>query len=493
MQRLGFLLAWLLLTASGAAAFGSLTIDDFETASFDHSTTIITVTDTLSIPGVGHAIDDERRVLLTPLGGTITATLDAGSESDDKVYVTLESDGVFSSSYDWGYPRDLTAGGFNDRIEIEMDQVVPGGSVRVFLSDDDPQFEGQVEIRTVTVPGIVTIPLSDFTIEDPTRVTSMSVQCWGNGHPGTFALAHARITRASAFIPLYIREWVDMQWPPIPGGPPVEFSQIEATGLGQYLCRMRLLDWVAPETVLQAEWQAVPYYGGEIGNMAFLYGGPEQFQTTARFSLQFLQASILEPSLPAEPLVETNDLGFAISFPIVMIDPAGNVHSNSLTQIQFDAGARQSLQFSNVAVDLQASRGSPTAEMFVTFDLETTDPVEFDLPLIEMTWVGDLAPGPVPTAAAALEQPHGELALHAWPSVTRGATQFRLSRPLEQASRIQVFDVAGRIVQSLEVPAGDRAVSWDGRTHDGTVAAAGVYFARVSPGAEAFARLVRIR
>ncbi len=53
--------------------------------------------------------------------------------------------------------------------------------------------------------------------------------------------------------------------------------------------------------------------------------------------------------------------------------------------------------------------------------------------------------------------------------------------------RAQVFDVAGRLVRSLgpeEFPAGDHALTWDGRDRSGRPVGEGLYFVRVQAGSE---------
>ncbi len=76
----------------------------------------------------------------------------------------------------------------------------------------------------------------------------------------------------------------------------------------------------------------------------------------------------------------------------------------------------------------------------------------------------------------------GALALSAAPNPSRGQT--RLSYVLPAAARValDVLDVQGRVVRTLERgerAAGPQVATWDGRRDDGGAAAAGVYFARL--------------
>jgi hypothetical protein len=80
--------------------------------------------------------------------------------------------------------------------------------------------------------------------------------------------------------------------------------------------------------------------------------------------------------------------------------------------------------------------------------------------------------------------------LRAAPSVTRAGTRFVLAHPLEAACVIEVFDLTGRRVAAIAVPAHSPGADWDARLASGGRAAAGVYLARIA-GVRA-ARVTRI-
>jgi flagellar hook assembly protein FlgD len=57
--------------------------------------------------------------------------------------------------------------------------------------------------------------------------------------------------------------------------------------------------------------------------------------------------------------------------------------------------------------------------------------------------------------------------------------------------RLTIYDVSGRVVRKLvqtSFPVGSYTVSWDGRDEGGSRVASGIYFARVSAGAQAVTR-----
>ena len=75
--------------------------------------------------------------------------------------------------------------------------------------------------------------------------------------------------------------------------------------------------------------------------------------------------------------------------------------------------------------------------------------------------------------------------LHASPSITHGRVQFQRSRGAPQP--LDVYDVAGRPVASLQPVAADGIVTWnwDGRDGRGRAVAPGVWFARTRDGSAA--------
>ncbi len=87
--------------------------------------------------------------------------------------------------------------------------------------------------------------------------------------------------------------------------------------------------------------------------------------------------------------------------------------------------------------------------------------------------------GPAPVAATDLRS------LRAWPNPARGATRVRLSLAHDADVRIDVVDLAGRLVRTLvngRVAAGDRAFDWDGRDARGAVVAPGLYVVKARAG-----------
>lgn len=132
-------------------------------------------------------------------------------------------------------------------------------------------------------------------------------------------------------------------------------------------------------------------------------------------------------------------------------------------------------------------------------DVEVSYPIESHLP---DQWItvdlldeeGDLEPTTISSteilledgAVLAVEPPPSRAAVDAvtaWPNPSHGGTKIRLS--LAKAARVNagVYDVAGRLVRTLQrgtMNAGAHELSWDGTTDAGHAAEAGLYFVRMT-------------
>ncbi len=91
---------------------------------------------------------------------------------------------------------------------------------------------------------------------------------------------------------------------------------------------------------------------------------------------------------------------------------------------------------------------------------------------------------PVITAAVPADPAHADLSLSTIPRAGSGpGVMFRASLPAPSHARVDLFDVGGRRVRTLQdgpLPEGESVVSWDGRLDGGAGAPAGVYFAALT-------------
>lgn len=88
---------------------------------------------------------------------------------------------------------------------------------------------------------------------------------------------------------------------------------------------------------------------------------------------------------------------------------------------------------------------------------------------------------------------HGTL--RAWPNPFRMRTRMEWYQPRLEGTRLEVFDIAGRMLCSYKpsVEAGWQRFDWDGRTPSGHVLPAGVYWARLrAPERASVVKIVRI-
>ena len=136
-----------------------------------------------------------------------------------------------------------------------------------------------------------------------------------------------------------------------------------------------------------------------------------------------------------------------------------------------------------------------TPQQVATHLIATGDAVAFDEPIGPRVNAFN-AVNTAPVAVAATEAP-ARLGLEGGaPNPFRDATTLRLALPSAGPTRLAIYDCAGRAVRTLvdeTLPAGRRAVAWDGTGNDGRALGGGIYFARLSSAGRAVERkLVRL-
>jgi hypothetical protein len=89
------------------------------------------------------------------------------------------------------------------------------------------------------------------------------------------------------------------------------------------------------------------------------------------------------------------------------------------------------------------------------------------------------------------------VSVHVHPNPFNPVTEISLNLPAPETVRLAIYDVQGRKVRDLPggpLPAGTHRVRWDGRDDLGHAAASGLYFLKVTAGAEsAMRRLLLVR
>jgi hypothetical protein len=129
-------------------------------------------------------------------------------------------------------------------------------------------------------------------------------------------------------------------------------------------------------------------------------------------------------------------------------------------------------------------------EPIINFDLHTD--VDLTRELFEdIGWLPR-----VTAVATTTSAPSAALRVQSAPNPFRPSTVISLELPRSGATRVEVYDLQGRMVKRLVnqwLPAGHNAVTWDGTDAQGRRAAAGVYFSRVaSAGLRTGKRLVKL-
>jgi photosystem II stability/assembly factor-like uncharacterized protein len=70
--------------------------------------------------------------------------------------------------------------------------------------------------------------------------------------------------------------------------------------------------------------------------------------------------------------------------------------------------------------------------------------------------------------------------LQNYPNPFNGSTKISISKSLDISSRIEIFDITGRLITRLDVPAHATSVLWDGTDADGLPVSSGIYFAKAT-------------
>lgn len=488
------LLASALVLASPARAvepgsFPNRPIDDFERGPFSVSGATST-----SVPIGGwasHAIAPSRDISLG--GAAPSLSLSTSPLVDDRLFAALGTGNLCTVSYALADSTDLTAGGCVDRIDVRV-AGIPGNSVAIHLATGGWSVS---QWKTIPQTGQVTIsyPLSYWPVQHRTEATQISL---GLNGAGEYLVYDIRFGATGSQPVVFDGGTLSTSIPPVPS-PPITYTAVHQ---GSDI-------WAGAATVADAStdaqtvpaatwsWSALPSLGGEVAVMSLVWsepGGVVETDFAIRFDVS--AAGGWMPDLyPPDP-VHTGE-SIALGFPIALRHPDGSVGAASNTWLTLDFDQRQlgSLEFQDVWVSGNPLARSWTDGFTLHFRMAYSGMNSPDdvFPLFHATWTSDYTTQ-VPTAAPLpLPDAPGRLSLTAVPSVTRGPTELRATRPLGYAADLSIHDVAGRVVRSLRADAGAVAVRWDGRTDHGRPVPAGVYFVRLADDAGGLARVTVVR
>jgi len=478
-----------------APALAQPMIDSFETGSVHLSVDDGMVSQVAGTSSPGHCIAPFRTVYLTSYvqgAGPSTVDLNAWTTADDEIQIKFgNAGGEVILEYDMiANPVDLNQGGLNDRLDLFFHTETIGGTVEVRLWD---VAAGYVQDSLVTAPGKIQFPFSAWQGQiDLGKIIFMQVRI-RNSAASVYDILAIRVLRSDAFdlkfdVPTAIEIGPPYPIPPVlfeisDSGPPVERMGI---GLLNAVSRSGSQVGISMEG---SDSGGDPTIFGEVGQVAARWESVGPWEDSS-FEIPVDVSAIMGvepvPFLPTLPVVTMTPTGFLLSFDVWRKDPgSGAIVTTSRRQMSFDVPGPQGLMVIAPCVMpppvTARAAGVPGYTGFIVdFDLaESGAGVDPGEPLIEVTFWGDCAPAtatdaPVVAAAAAAGGP----TITVRPSVTRAGAELLLASPARAAGAIDLFDVSGRLVRRLGVPAGSSVVPWDGRAAGGRAVSPGVYFLR---------------
>ncbi|MBN1999520.1 T9SS type A sorting domain-containing protein, partial [candidate division KSB1 bacterium] len=85
-----------------------------------------------------------------------------------------------------------------------------------------------------------------------------------------------------------------------------------------------------------------------------------------------------------------------------------------------------------------------------------------------------------------VKEPESGVLLQNYPNPFNNSTEIQYTLPQAATVTLQIFDITGRLVRTLEntryYEAGEHRTVWDGRDDTGQVVASGVYYCRMRSG-----------
>jgi hypothetical protein len=488
-------------------SFAAIMIDSFESGPFSVVRTSSGTSNSVQNPNPAHCIANQRTVLLHwngGLGTQMSATLSPLQSVDDSVIITLDGaangDVIFEYS---GGPWDLTQAGVNDIVGVSVgfEPADPFAYAFLDLTVRDDDGDSDTVRAYVSVSGRYRFPFSEFdggvdfqAIDKITLFASL-------GYDVTLDIRYLSATNGAEFALLY-QVWqptafyscdpgrsgggnaLAWNWGILPSNPQIMAgSQMLVTGVGGPNCA---------SVTFQASNSGGPGQPGDMAHVTVDWAGSSFDQGIFEMHYTTDPNAPFVATLLGDPVVEFWDSGFVIRHQVHAGDVPNAPDGTATQELVVTPYPGQQLSFDYVeALSLSIDQGGYSLGFGVS--AAEFDP---DLPLLEMYATGTYEDDAGVTSVIAPESDaaHGAT-LRCDPTVSRTISTFALDRPSPVASSIEVYDVTGRLVRSLSLPAEARTVAWDGRSTSGTTVGAGVYLARWSaPDREsATARVVRLR
>jgi len=495
------------------------TIDDFTQGAMNPTNGPFEDTHTLlpaesCFGGSRHIIINDMATIsagMVPYGGSNFAFWIQTEEHGPPGDVTEGADVVLE--YEMAAPTDLTAGGVNDRLILD---VISVSDMSVFIKFYYPGHA--VAINLQMSPGPNVLLFSTIAIGDLTQITRVEFYFNEQSPSGASEALISRI-RVTGDIERYA--FMDLPTlietgPPYPlPGPLMEFSYFDdgggveaASNLALTLVNAYQLP-VGPSQIpfpvnlnssdsgegrdpgLSAGFQG--YEGAPVGLGKSSHSeGAFEFTVALQSRGDHFPYEIL---LPVDAVSVYDDV-FYIPFEVEVRGAAGGPLGTLSQRIRVQVPDTLAYDFADIMIHPPV----PESPLDFSFEFSLRDDAGGAVPvkaegqsLFDIQIEGDWFEYSDPSASPPLRL-NNDLVLSARPSVMSDRTQLRLNRSLERMALIHIYDLAGRALRTLELPAGQIAMTWDARDDTGRLLPTGVYLARVIDGQRsAVRRLVVVR
>jgi hypothetical protein len=181
----------------------------------------------------------------------------------------------------------------------------------------------------------------------------------------------------------------------------------------------------------------------------------------------------------------------AVEVPLRRFHASGALEGVLRQTLRLDAGNADTMSLVLESVQLGLV-GAPTSYE-VVLRVIASGPIPVDALLFSLTLEEALAEMGGPATGVAAGSADSIPGLSARPSTFRESTRFELAEPVARNESLRVYDVQGRLVRRLTVPAGTRGVTWNGRDDAGERVGSGVYFAHLAAREPMTAKVTTVR
>ncbi len=464
-------------------------IDSFESGPVSLSRSAIGQETMIVTPNSGHCISAERRVFLwygSGPTGSMSATLVPQQNSDDAIIMSFPDNDPLAHSFVsltyTGGPWDLTQGGSHDMVSVRATGGGPQAVLQVALWDEIGAYEWRS--ASFTSEGRYQFPLAWYVADgvDVTAIEEIVVQTSGGSgvvagirsvytSKGTGWTLASEVNTPSTYtyfcsarsgVAAVGWEWA-LLWPTLPtlAGPELQITEISGEN-----CEG--VTFTAYDSGDDGQF-------GEMGIVVVDWQGPTLGDAT--FRMQFVTDPNLEYEslLLGDPIVVAEEDAFTIYHETEVNGAPGIPDGVARQELIVAAAPDQQLSFDWVeAIPL----GGPAAGYALNFGITGID-IDPANPILEIHAMGyyfdDAGASGIAIASAGDEEAIG---LVAHPSVTRAGTRFLLSGEPAGPRTVEIFDVSGRRIRTLEAWNGE--AHWDGSDARGVRFPPGVYFGRVT-------------